>query len=204
MAVFLTWITYLTGGVLNPFQALIYVHVIAISLLASYRTALKVAVWDSLLLLVIANGVRSGTLPEAPPLFGGATAPNRAWAITIAHVVGSHHRDRCALCGERAEPPAQTRGYDGAHEHRGRAGRRRCSRGDAGHPARRPPRCVRDRAEPRARFARGRSRAPRVERRARGPTRGGDGPRRGAGAYFAFHSSSFVSSIRSSIRASPR
>jgi signal transduction histidine kinase len=86
--VFLTWITYLTGGVLSPFQALIYVHVIAISLLASYRTALKVAVWDSLLLLVIANGVRSGTLPEAPPLFGGATAPNRAWAITIATLWG--------------------------------------------------------------------------------------------------------------------
>jgi signal transduction histidine kinase len=84
--VYLTWITYLTGGALSPFQSLIYVHVIAMTLLASYRTGLKVAVWDSLLLLVIANAQATGDLAEPVPLLGvsGTTAmPTRAWAITI-------------------------------------------------------------------------------------------------------------------------
>jgi signal transduction histidine kinase len=88
---YLTWITYLTGGVLSPFQSLIYVHVIAISLLASYRTGLKVAVWDSLLLLVLANAEASGALAEPRPLLGGigsVTTPTRAWAITILALWG--------------------------------------------------------------------------------------------------------------------
>jgi signal transduction histidine kinase len=89
--IYLTWITYLTGGVLSPFQSLIYVHVIAISLLASYRTGLKVAVWDSLLLLTLANAEASGALAEPPALFGGVgviTGPTRAWAITILTLWG--------------------------------------------------------------------------------------------------------------------
>ena len=86
--VFLTWITYLTGGALSPFQLFIYVHVIAISLLASYRTGLKVAVWDSLLLVAVVNGVSSGTLAASPTMFGGSPAPNGAWVITIATLWG--------------------------------------------------------------------------------------------------------------------
>ena len=89
--VYLTWITYLTGGVLSPFQSLIYAHVIAISLLASYRTGLKVAVWDSLLVLVVANAQAVGDLADPPPLFGGggsATTPTRAWAITVLALWG--------------------------------------------------------------------------------------------------------------------
>jgi signal transduction histidine kinase len=86
--VFLVWITYLSGGVLSPFQLFLYVHVIAISLLASYRTALKVAVWDSLLLLIVASGVSSGALADAPPMLGGAPAATRTWAITIATLWG--------------------------------------------------------------------------------------------------------------------
>jgi signal transduction histidine kinase len=88
---YLTWITYLTGGFLSPLQTLIYVHVIAISLLASYRTGLKVAVWDSLLLLVIANAETSGALAHPPPLVGGigsVAAPTKAWAITILTLWG--------------------------------------------------------------------------------------------------------------------
>jgi signal transduction histidine kinase len=82
---FLTWITYLTGGVLSPLQVLIYVHVIAISLLASYRTGLKVAVWDTLLLSVVANAVAAGQLPEPTALLAGGSAgvPTRGWVITI-------------------------------------------------------------------------------------------------------------------------
>jgi len=85
---FLVWITYLTGGVLSPFQSFIYVHVIAISLLASYRTALKVALWDSLLLVIVASGMSSGTLSASPPMFGGGEAPNGALAIMLVSLWG--------------------------------------------------------------------------------------------------------------------
>jgi signal transduction histidine kinase len=88
---YLTWITYLTGGALSPFQSLIYVHVIAISLLASYRTGLKLAVWDSLLVLVVANAQTVGDLDDPRSFFGGsgaATTSTRAWAITILALWG--------------------------------------------------------------------------------------------------------------------
>ena len=88
---YLTWITYLTGGLLSPFQSLIYVHVIAITLLASYRTGLKVALWDSLLILFIANAEVSGALPAPQPLFdaiGVITTPTRTWAIMIVALWG--------------------------------------------------------------------------------------------------------------------
>lgn len=88
---YLTWITYLTGGASSPFQSLIYVHVIAISLLASYRTGLKVAVWLSLLLFVVANAQASGALAAPPSILGGfgsVTAPTRASAITILTLWG--------------------------------------------------------------------------------------------------------------------
>jgi len=51
--VYLCWVTYATGGTLSPLRFLLLVHVVAVTLLASYRTGLKIAVWDSLLYLVI-------------------------------------------------------------------------------------------------------------------------------------------------------
>ena len=119
--VFLTWITYLTGGALSPFQLFLYVHVIAISLLASYRTGLKVAVWDSLLLVAVVNGVSSGTLAASPTMFGGSPAPNGAWVDHDRDVVGRHDRDRRAVRRERAEPPEEARRHVLAHGDRRRA-----------------------------------------------------------------------------------
>lgn len=50
---FLVWATYATGGTLSPIRSLILVHLIAVSLLGSYRTGLKIAMWHSLLLYVV-------------------------------------------------------------------------------------------------------------------------------------------------------
>ena len=88
--VFLVWITSLTGGAASPLQTLIFIHVIAISLLASYRSGLKVAVWDTLAILVVANAEAAGTIPASDALFGGgsATSSTRTWAITILTVWG--------------------------------------------------------------------------------------------------------------------
>ena len=174
--VFLTWITYLTGGALSPFQLFIYVHVIAISLLASYRTGLKVAVWDSLLLVAVVNGVSSGTLAASPTMFGGSPAPNGAWVITIATLWGvtiataalSAVNER-NLRRKRADMTSLTATVAAL-------GRLGSGRRDAGHPPGRPARHVRDRPQPRARFTRGRPRTPRVEGYERRTDRLRDGP----------------------------
>jgi diguanylate cyclase (GGDEF)-like protein len=50
---FLATAMYVTGGTQSPFRFLIYLHLVAVSLLASYRTGLKIALWHSLLLFVV-------------------------------------------------------------------------------------------------------------------------------------------------------
>lgn len=51
--VFLAWVSYATGGMVSPLRYLILLHLIAVSLLASHRTGLKLALWHSLLLFVV-------------------------------------------------------------------------------------------------------------------------------------------------------
>ncbi|MGH2456692.1 MAG: putative bifunctional diguanylate cyclase/phosphodiesterase [Candidatus Limnocylindria bacterium] len=50
---YLAYAMYLTGATQSPIRFLIYLHLVAVSLLASYRTGLKVALWHSLLLFVV-------------------------------------------------------------------------------------------------------------------------------------------------------
>jgi diguanylate cyclase (GGDEF)-like protein len=50
--VYLAWMMYETNGIESPLRFLTYVHLIAVTLLASYRTGLKIALWHSLLFFV--------------------------------------------------------------------------------------------------------------------------------------------------------
>lgn len=52
-----------TGGPRSLLMFLVILHVVAVTLLASYRTGLKIAVWHSLLLIVVSAGV----VPEWEP-----------------------------------------------------------------------------------------------------------------------------------------
>ncbi len=51
--IYLAWVTYVTGGSDSPLQFLLYLHLIAVTLLAAYRTGLKIALWHSLLFFVV-------------------------------------------------------------------------------------------------------------------------------------------------------
>ena len=51
--VYLVTAMYATGGMQSPIRFLIYLHIVALSLLASYRTGLKIAIWYSLLFFVV-------------------------------------------------------------------------------------------------------------------------------------------------------
>jgi diguanylate cyclase (GGDEF)-like protein len=61
--VFLAAATYATGGTGSPLRFLIYLHLIAVSLLGSYRTGLKIALWQTLLLFVVLYAQAAGMLP---------------------------------------------------------------------------------------------------------------------------------------------
>ena len=59
---FLAWAAYATGSAESPLRFAMVLHVIAVALLASYRTGLKVALWHSLLLTVVFYAQEGGAL----------------------------------------------------------------------------------------------------------------------------------------------
>jgi diguanylate cyclase (GGDEF)-like protein len=61
---FLAWVLYLTGGTQSPLRFLVYVHLIGVTLLASYRTGLKLALWHSLLFFVVFYAQAAGIVPR--------------------------------------------------------------------------------------------------------------------------------------------
>ena len=60
---YLAWVAYLSGGPVSPLRFLVYIHIVAVSLVASYRTGLKVTLWHSLLLLATYYGEATGIIP---------------------------------------------------------------------------------------------------------------------------------------------
>ena len=62
--VYLAWAMYLSGGPLSPLRFLVYVHIIGVTLLASHRTGLKIALWHSLLTFVILYAQIASLLPS--------------------------------------------------------------------------------------------------------------------------------------------
>jgi signal transduction histidine kinase len=53
-----------TGGTAPAVRFLPYVHVVAVTLLCSYRTGLKLALWHTLLFLLVIEGAREGLLHD--------------------------------------------------------------------------------------------------------------------------------------------
>ena len=77
---YLAWASYLTGGSNGPLRYLILVHLGAVTLLASYRTGVKLALWHSLLQLCVFYAERASIL-------SGASDPNDEWYRIIAFIV---------------------------------------------------------------------------------------------------------------------
>jgi signal transduction histidine kinase len=59
---YLAWVAYATGGAGSPLRFLIALHVVAVMLLASYRTGLKVTAWHSILFFVVVYAQAAGLL----------------------------------------------------------------------------------------------------------------------------------------------
>jgi two-component system, cell cycle response regulator len=77
--VYLAWATYITGGSAGAVRYLVLVHLGAVTLLASYRTGVKLALWHSLLQLCVFYAARSHILA------GGADPTE--WFRIIAFIV---------------------------------------------------------------------------------------------------------------------
>jgi diguanylate cyclase (GGDEF)-like protein len=67
---YLAYAMYATGGTQSPMRFLAYLHLVAVSLLASYRTGLKIALWHSLLMFVVLYAQAARLLPPVDVLAG--------------------------------------------------------------------------------------------------------------------------------------
>jgi diguanylate cyclase (GGDEF)-like protein len=93
---------YVTGATQSPIRFLIYLHLVAVSLLASYRTGLKIALWHSLLLFVVLYLQAAGLVPPVDVIPGRAVDFDRMpvlnvtsfWLFAIATSIFSAMNER--------------------------------------------------------------------------------------------------------------
>src|SRR4051812_43706632 len=82
-AVYLGWALYLTGGLTGPVVYVIALHVLAVTLVGSFRTGLKMAFWHSLVVMSVLEAVSSDVLP---PLGAGTEFHKLRYSIFLAAV----------------------------------------------------------------------------------------------------------------------
>jgi diguanylate cyclase (GGDEF)-like protein len=80
---YLTFAMYGTGGTQSPIRFLVYLDLVAVSLLASYRTGLKIALWDSLLLFVMLYAQAAGLVPPVEVTPGVAIEFDRMPVLNV-------------------------------------------------------------------------------------------------------------------------
>lgn len=97
---YLAWVSYDTGGSLSPLRYLILLHLIAVALLASYRTGLKLALWHSLLVFTSYDLQQAGALPRVEVAASGSEYRRLAlfivvfWLVTLATTTFSAINER--------------------------------------------------------------------------------------------------------------
>ena len=122
--IYLAWVLLQSGGPFSPLRSLLFVHVIVVTLLVSYRTGLKDTAWLTLLFLVVAEASELGIGHPAPTPSPGGSALAVAmtiaalWAIAFATATFSAINER-ALRRQKAQLArlaAMTEEIDGAEE----------------------------------------------------------------------------------------
>jgi diguanylate cyclase (GGDEF)-like protein len=80
---YLAFAMYGTGGTQSPIRFLVYLDLVAVSLLASYRTGLKIALWDSLLLFVMLYAQAARLVPPVDVVPGVAIEFDRMPVLNV-------------------------------------------------------------------------------------------------------------------------
>ena len=88
--VYLAGVSFATGGTASPLRFLILLQLIAVALLASHRTAVKLAIWHSILQFIVLYAEQSGVLhPTAgDPFTSSSSVLLIAPFLTIIWLVG--------------------------------------------------------------------------------------------------------------------
>lgn len=83
--IWLALVTYSGTGLGRPLQYLVLVHLIGVTLIASFRTGLKLAVWHSILVITANEMQGAGLLPSAPvATVDLVTFLVISWLVTLA------------------------------------------------------------------------------------------------------------------------
>jgi len=84
--IYLAITSYATTGYVSPQVTLVLVHAVTVTLLASFRTGLKIAVWHSLLAFVVYQYLRAGVLHSPHHSTGAEVGAFVAavWLVTLA------------------------------------------------------------------------------------------------------------------------
>jgi signal transduction histidine kinase len=79
--IYLAAVVALTGGAVSPLLFLVLVDVVAVTLLCSYRTGLKIALWHTTLFLLVVGSIDAGLIEGSSMLGGGSGTGRPALAI---------------------------------------------------------------------------------------------------------------------------
>jgi signal transduction histidine kinase len=74
-----------TGGAMSPLRYLAFAHVMAVTLLLSYRSGLKIALWHTMLYLLVASSEPSGLVGDSRAIPSGTVTGTVVglWATTL-------------------------------------------------------------------------------------------------------------------------
>jgi signal transduction histidine kinase len=96
--VFLVTAVIFTGGNESVLRSLVAAHLVAATLLCSYRTGLKIALWDTLLIVLALRAIGLEVIPVDPPVADGigssASSIAGLWVIALTTAA-------CAAASER-------------------------------------------------------------------------------------------------------
>ncbi|MDP9302522.1 MAG: GAF domain-containing sensor histidine kinase [Actinomycetota bacterium] len=80
--IYLAAVVAFTGGAVSPLLFLVYVHVVAVTLLCSYRTGLKIALWHTMLFLLVVGSMDAGIIEGSTLGAGSDLGVATALAVT--------------------------------------------------------------------------------------------------------------------------
>jgi two-component system cell cycle response regulator len=81
---YLGWALHCLHGLSGPIGYVVMVHVVAVTLLASFRTGLKLAMWHSIVALAVINAEIAKVIPGGAPT--GRDFPTSAYAVYMAAI----------------------------------------------------------------------------------------------------------------------
>ena len=96
--IYLAAVVAFTGGAVSPLLFLVFVHVVAVTLLCSYRTGLKIALWHTTLFLLVVGSIDARIIEGSPRLAGGPGAPALAiaglWLLALGTATAAAATER--------------------------------------------------------------------------------------------------------------